>query len=238
VGEVPTAVYRDADYVYVVNLGLLYAYAMIFTPTGSYVGGLSFAGLRYIPEDADHSFLGTSHITLAVENGIMTYPKEGGGCVRWDHRGLIETLGYAHRPGSPYYFVGVWPESRDYDYIVYGFNTGGSLISTFAPAYAGALAASDRFAGVGGEYLITHSGVGPCGVYDPGGSLVATFAHEAGWIRGGTAGPGYPASWGTTLWVLESWGSRERTVFQIDLGNGTPSAITPASLGKVKALFR
>jgi hypothetical protein len=236
VGENPTAVYRDADYVHVVNAYHFWPYTMIFTPTGSYVGGSWFPGLQFIPEDADHSFLGSSYITLAVEIGIMTFPKGGGGSLRWDHRDLEETLGYAHRPGSPYYFVGVMPESEEY--TVYVFNTGGSLVSTFTPAYWGGLAASDRFAGVRGEYLITDYGL-PCGVYDPGGSLVATFRHETGCgVRGGTAGPGYPASWGTTLWIVEASGSRERTVFQIDLGNGTPSTITPASLGKVKALFR
>ncbi|UCH77545.1 MAG: hypothetical protein JSU81_07340 [Candidatus Coatesbacteria bacterium] len=239
-GDRPTAVYRDADYVYVVNLGEgLSNYAIKYTPTGSYVGISTLWFCRYVPEDVDHSFLGSSYITLAVERGLVTYLKEGGTPVRWDHNDLRETIGYAHRPGSQYYFVCVWPESRDYDHIVYAFKTGGSLVSTFIPAEGGWLGATDRFAGLGGEYLIIHGGTGTCDIYDPGGSLVATFGHEAGCgIRGGTAGPGYPASWGTTLWVLGSWGHNDHAVFQIDLGNGTPSAIVPTSLGKVKALFR
>lgn len=236
-GFMPTGVYRDADYVYVVNLGeSIFNYATKHTPTGSYVGGPEFVcWRRYVPEDPDHSYLGSSYISIAAEAGIITYPKGGGNYVRWDHYDLRETVGYAHRPGSRYYFVGVMPEDRDDDYFVYRFDTGGSLISTFEPEYAGHLSASDRFAGVRGDYLIVGEGA----VYNPRGSLVATFAHQAGCsLRGGTAGPGYPASWGTTLWVLGSWGINNHAVFQLDLGNGSPSAIAPASLGKVKALFR
>jgi len=237
-GDMPTGVYRDADYVYVVNLGespSLYNYAMKYTPTGSYVGISTFWHFRYVPEDPDHSFLGSSYITIAAEMGIVTYPKEGGQAVRWDHTDLIEAVSYGYRPGGIYYYVGVIPENRDDIFITYCFNTRGNLVCSFAPRFAGDFAATDRFAGVSGDYLIIGQGA----VYEPRGSLVATFAHEAGCsLRGGTAGPGYPASWGTTLWVLGSWGYNNYAVFQLDLGNGSPSAITPASLGKVKALFR
>ncbi len=237
-GDLPLGAYRDADYVYVIHMAPLWHYAMKYTPTGSFVGISYFWNIRFVPEDPDHSFLGSSYITLAVEAGVVTYRKAGGSPVRWDHTKLIETLGYAHRPGSPYYFVGVAPESSDYDYIVYRFNTAGSLISSFVPRYGSKLAATDRFAGVAGEYLITFGGYGTCGVYEPTGSLVATFNQEAGWIYGGTAGPGYPALYGTTLWALAMQGYRDNVVYQIDLGNEIIPTVAPASLGKVKALFR
>lgn len=226
--------YRDADYVYVISMSSMWAYAMICTPTGSYVGVIDFFGLRWMPEDPDHSYLGPSYITIAVELGVQTFPKTSGVYVRWDHRELKETLGYAHLPGSPYYYVGVTP--YDDEYIIYRFNTEGSLINSFVPNYGGKLAATDRFAGAPGEYLIAYGGVDPCGVYDPGGSLVATFNHEAGHsLYGGTAGPGYPASYGTTLWAVANYVD---WVYQIDLGNGIIPTVEPASLGKVKALFR
>jgi hypothetical protein len=237
-GDLPLGAYRDADYVYVIHMAPLFLLAMKYTPTGSFVGYSEFRGCRFVPEDPDHSYLGSSYITLAVEAGVVTYRKAGGSPVRWDHVDLIETLGYAHRPGSPYYFVGVSPESSDYDYIVYRFNTAGSLISSFVPRYGSKLAATDRFAGVAGEYLITFGGYGTCGVYEPAGSLVATFNQEAGWIYGGTAGPAHPASYGTTLWALKMGAPYNNVVYQIDLGNEIIPTIEPASLGKVKALFR
>jgi hypothetical protein len=234
-GDIPTGAYRDADYVYVISVAPPWAYAIKCTPTGSYVGVIDFPGLYWVPEDPDHSYLGSSYITIAVELGVQTFPKTGGPYVRWDHRELDETLGYAHLPGSPYYYVGV-ALYKDDEYIVYRFSTQGSLISSFVPEFGGKLAATDRFAGAPGEYLIGSGS--PCGVYEPGGSLVATFTHQAGRsLYGGTAGPGYPASWGTTLWALSPW-PLPGEVYQIDLGNGNSSAITPASLGKVKALFR
>lgn len=236
-GDSPFGAYRDADYVYVIHMAPLFHYAMKYTPTGSYVGISTYWNCRFVPEDPDHSYLGSSYITLAVEAGVVTYPKSGGSPVRWDHVDLIETLGYAHRPGSPYYFVGVSPESSDYDYIVYRFNTAGSLISSFVPDYGLKLAAIDMFGGVPGEYLITYGG-STCAVYEPAGSLVATFNQEAGWIYGGTAGPAYPASYGTTLWALKMGAPYNNVVYQIDLGNEIIPAVAPASLGKVKALFR
>ena len=238
-GYLPLGVYRDADYVYVIHKAPLFYHAMKYTPTGSYAGYSEFWGCRFVPEDPDHSYLGSSYITLAVEMGVVTYPKSGGIPARWDHVDLIETLGYAHRLGSPYYFVGVSPESSDYDYIVYCFNTAGSLISSFVPTYPVVkLAATDRFRGAPGEYLIAFCGLVGA-VYEPTGSLVATFNPEGEHqLNGGTAGPAYPASYGTTLWALAMRGYQNNVVYQIDLGNGSPSAIAPASLGKVKALFR
>jgi len=235
-GDSPFGAYRDADYVYVIHAAPFFHYAMKYTPAGSYVGYSEFWGCRYLPEDPDHSYLGSSYLSVAVETGVITYPKSGGSSVRWDHRDLVEAVGYAYRPGSPYYFVTVWPPEDDI--IIYRFNTGGSLISSFVPGYGLKLAASDGFAGVGGEYLITFGGL-VCAVYEPGGSLVATFNHGAGHsLYGGTAGPGYPVYYGTTLWALAKKSSVDNVVFQIDLGNEIIPAVAPASLGKVKALFR
>lgn len=237
-GDLPFGAYRDDNYVYVIHMAPVFHYATTYTPTGSYVGMSTYWNCRFVPEDPDHSFLGTSYITLAVERGLVTYLKGGGNPVRWDHSDLIETLGYAYRPGSPYYFVGVAPESRDSDYVIYRFNTAGSLIGSFEPYYGAKLAVADRFAGAPGEYLITFAySPRTCGVYDPTGSLIATFNNEAGSLYGGTAGPGYPASYGTTLWALAMQGHRDNVVYQIDLGNWT-EAVEPASVGKVKALFR
>jgi len=236
-GDSPFGAYRDADYVYVIHMmGPLFHYAMKYTPTGSYVGISNFQNCRFVPEDPDHSYLGSSYITLAVEAGVVTYPKSGGSWARWDHVELTETVGYAHRPGSPYYFVTVWPE--DSDIIVYRFNTGGSLISSFVPDYGLKLAATDGFARAPGEYLITFGG-SICAVYEPTGALVATFNQEAGYsLYGGAAGPGYPAIYGTTLWALAMRGYQNNVVYQIDLGNEVIPAVAPASLGRVKALFR
>lgn len=236
-GGSPFGAYRDADYVYVIHAwGSPNYLIMKYTPTGSYVGASNFQNCRFVPEDPDHSYLGSSYISIAVENGVVTYPKAGGVPARWDHVGLIETVGYAYRPGSPYYFVAVWPEEDGI--FIYRFDTGGSLISSFVPDYGGNLAATDRFVGVAGEYLISFGGL-TCAVYEPAGSLVATFNQEAAYsLYGGTAGPGYPASYGTTLWALAMKGHRDNVVYQIDLGNGVPSAVTPSSLGRVKTLFR
>jgi hypothetical protein len=238
-GDEALSAYRDADYVYAIFLSPMFSYARLYSPVGSYVRESGAWIGRYVPEDADHSVLGSSYITLAYELGVATYRIETNGVpVRWDHQNLFETLAYAHLPGSPYYYLGVWVAPHYTEYFVYRFSTAGSLISSFEPSHGFKLAATDRFAGAAGEYLIAYGGSDPCGVYDPAGSLVASFDHEAGRsLYGGTAGPGYPASYGTTLWAMATYATYG-VIYQIDLGNWNPSAVAPASLGKVKALFR
>jgi hypothetical protein len=233
-GDFPTGVYRDGDYVYMFDSGPFHAAAK-YTPAGNLVEWIPFSTRGRVLEDPDHSYLGSSYISVAVESGVVTYSKAGGAPVRWDHLELIETLGYAHRPGSPYYFIAVWPEEDDIR--ICRFGTAGSFISSFGAYYGYKMAATERFAGVSGDYLICFGGR-TCAVREGDGSLVATFDQEAApLLYGGTAGPGYPASYGTTLWVIRAPAMNDM-VYQIDLGNGTGSAVTPASLGRVKALFR
>jgi len=234
-GEVLTGAYRDADYVYVVYCGPYYSGVLVFTPAGSFVRDVFFEPAHVVLEDPDHSFYGSSYITIAGEIALLTYSKKGGPPVRRDHSDLREIVGYAYQPGSAFYFVEVEPPP---EYTIYRYDTGGSLLNSFSPAYTGKLAAAGRYAGVPGEYLITVGG-STCAVYEPTGSLVATFNQEAGnWLYGSTVGPGYPASYGTTLWALRWAGYNDYAVFQIDLGNGNPSPVVPASLGKIKSLFR
>jgi hypothetical protein len=230
------SVYRDADYVYVVTIpyhGINVGFSK-YTPNGSLAGSnSSYPEVQRVAEDADASFLGPGYMTIALEVGISTYDMSGF-LVREDHMNLMESVGYAYRSGGPYYYVETW-STKDATYANYRFNTAGSLLGSFAPTYPGPLAATDRFAGLSGEYLIAANGSTSI-AYTPLGSIVATFGFNAGSTYGCGIGPGYPTSYGPTLWVGHYAGSGSGWVYQIDLGNGT--AIQPASLGKVKILFR
>ena len=60
--------------------------------------------------------------------------------------------------------------------------------------------------------------------------------HHPGGAAGGVCGPGAPASWGITYWCNVRLGL-EYYAYQFDIG-GTEPAVAPASLGRVKALFK
>jgi len=97
---------------------------------------------------------------------------------------------------------------------------------------------ADRWAGVDNEYVITQYGNSSFAVYTPGGSLVTIFPNGSPGVYGIAVDPGYPSSYGPTLWGIDYYSGY---CYQIDLGNGDgtdQTNVTPASLGKVKALFR
>ncbi len=132
------------------------------------------------------------------------------------------------------------------DNYIYRITTAGSLVGSFSGGPdAGTLAATGTFAGQPGEYVIVNPkarGIHPTRVYTGGGSFVASFTIRGPYptmdLRyGAVAGAGYPASFGTTMWLVLRTDFIWRSAYQIDLGNANP-AIAPASLGAVKALFR
>lgn len=232
------SVFRDTSYVYTVSTPY-HGYSVGFlkyTPGGELAGGYTlYPEVNRVPEDADVSFLGGNYISIAMESGVWTYDA-GGFLVRQDHMELIESIGYAYRPGGPYYYVEVG-NYTDASYAIYRFDTSGSLLGSFIPAYPGSLAATDRFAGLSGEYLIAAAGVSSA-VYNPSGSVLATFPINIGWHMGCGVGPGYPASLGPTLWIGNHVGGGSGWIYQIDLGNGETAGVHPASLGRVKTVFR
>lgn len=238
------AVYRDHDYVYgVLEYGsTTYEYRLVtFTVNGSavasvplnYVPGQGHEPLRWL-RDADHSALGAGYVGLLGSGhiyrayGLDFHVKTGSFARRFNT--LEIGTAYAHIPGGNYIYVG-----ETYPNHILRLTTSGSFVSSFRPRdVCDVLAATDYFEGRYGAYLITYGGGSGLyhHIYTDGGSLLGSFwLGPFGMIFGGVCGSGYPSYHGITYWCIDgSW------CFQIDLGNAT--AVAPASVGKVKALFR
>ena len=221
-------VYRDGDYAYsVASPNTLRAYNV----NGSLVNSVSLAGLTDAG-DADHSVLGGGY--LAVLDGasmLRDYVISTGSLA--GSVAVPDKIGYGYIPGGAYMYVAAGSYVRRY-------TTAGSLVSSFRiiGSFIGGLAATRTFEGRSGEYVVVavwayDSDVGM--VYTATGSTVATFTIP-GLTRGCVCGPGHPLSFGTTFWCNSEVGAGRRYAYQLDLGNGT--AVTPTSLGRVKALFR
>jgi hypothetical protein len=223
-------VYRDDTYVYVAFYSTgIYYYIKKYTPAGSYVGVLYLGSPWQWPlTDADHSRRGAGYVTIATDaSSLFTYDLSTGNRVEAINLGLYDIWGYAYRPGARYAFA-----SEDSSQFIFKYDASWSVVSSFR--WGGALAATDRYKGRPGDYVIVDST--PARVYTGNGSLVGTFPNGRDVIgRGCVCGPGYPASWGTTYWRYEGWSGC--WVYQIDLGN-TNVAVAPASAGRIKALFR
>ena len=217
--------YRDASYVYcVAGVNTFRTY----TVNGSLVRTVSLSRLTDAG-DADHSPTGPGYFAVIERSSVIfEYVVSNGSFVRSIEAGP-GTLGGGYFPGSAYVYVHVRP-------YVYRFTTAGSLVGSFLVSYsAGPIAATDRFDARAGDYVIVGAQTaGNTMVYTGAGSVVTTFNVPAA-TYGCVCGPGYPPSYGTTYWCNLAVGS-SRYAYQIDLGNAV--AVAPASVGKVKALFR
>jgi hypothetical protein len=218
--------YRDADYVYcVVGTNTLRRY----TAGGSLVGTVALNGLT-AADDADHCVAGAGRMTvLGGGNRLFDYWVSNGSLIS-SYAAPPSTTGYGYSPGRAYYFV----HSGAY---VNRYTRAGSLAGSFPVAYsAGPIAVADRFRNRVGNYVVVGSKLSfYASVYTGTGSLVTSFVVPAV-TYGCVCGPGAPTSHGTTYWCNLRMGT-DFYAYQIDLGN-TNVAVTPASVGKVKALFR
>ncbi len=229
---------RDSSYVYVIagfesgGGSTLFA----FMPSGKFAFS---SGVGPLHSEADHSVLGSGYIAAINWYGVARvydYAVYTGSVVgSWAP--FERMSAYAYIPGGRHKYV-ITGDYTSNGYL-YRFTTEGSLVSSFSvgPRTAG-LAATDTFAGRDGEYLIVTKNWRRY-VYSASGSLITSFEHyqyNTG-NYGCVCGPGYPADYGTTLWYIQSvWYEHNAYVFQAYLGNGV--AVAPASVGKVKALFR
>jgi hypothetical protein len=138
--------------------------------------------------------------------------------------------GYAYNPELGIRYVG------DEYGRVHRYDSNGSFLGSFLTAGPIGLAAASDFAGYHGEYIIvtkSHYWY----VYNAMGVEVDRVEFPiAGGLGESACGPGNPAEYGTTLWCMGIAGDLNDYVFQISMHNAT--AVTPASVGRIKALYR
>jgi hypothetical protein len=234
---VGAAMYRDATYAYGVYDAGPGGQLWRYTPAGSFLSSFALPGATR-PMDAGDCHLGAGYV-MVLDNGTL---------LRAYHVATGSLLGSLPVPAAD----GVTYDSTSRYYYgsannyIYRITTAGSLVGSFSGGPdAGTLAATPRFAGQAGNYVIVNPkarGIHPTRVYTGAGSFVASFTFSGPYptmdLRyGAIAGAGYPASKGTTLWLVLRTDFIWRSAYQIDLGNGG-AAVEPASLGAVKALFR
>ncbi|HUV86674.1 MAG TPA: hypothetical protein VMX79_06130 [bacterium] len=230
--EMTTGVYRDAAYVYIVTYDYGENFYLIrYTPDGTKAGTIGLGYLPFgpalLPYGADHSVSGAGYVSFSFDDGyLLTYSTSTGSLVESIQREPYFDQ-YAFIPGGRSIYVGLGS-------VVYRMTRAWSVVNSFP--FQGFLgAATEDFNGGHGQYIITERYGTTAYVYAGTGSLVSTFStiHSG---KDTVCGPGYPASYGTTYWRFINTASDYGWCYQIDLGGAT--AVAPASLGKVKALFR
>jgi hypothetical protein len=223
--------YRDWTYVY----GILYSagpdYLVTYTPAGSVVRSATLARAQ-TPRDADHSLLGSGYVDVFDygKKMLLTYKKDAEFVKAKPLPS--DTTAYAYIPGSSKYFV-----ARDE--MVFRYTTDDVLVNKFyVGGYIGGLAATPAYDGKNGEYVIIgRSGVGGYSyVYTGAGSLVDSFIVPGTGTYASIVGRANPKKYQRAYWCVQQIGS-DRWAYQVDV-EATAPAVAPASIGKVKALYR
>lgn len=231
--EEPTCVYRDNDYVYAVFNCRGIWQLRTFSPAGAYIREIN--SWSYLAE-ADHSTYGAGYYTAVYQYGseakvVDLTLNTCSAVASWVPATL--PYGFAYIPGSSYKYVSDGARVSRY-------TVGGSLLSSFnIPTDACSISATSSFAGYSGEYIVVpkreRAPYSQAFVYTPVGSLVGSFYIPFGSTLGAVCGPGYPSTYGTTLWCAQ-YVYPHGFIYQLYLGNGV--GVEPASLGRVKAAYR
>ena len=226
-----TGIYRDWTYVY----GILYSagadYLAAYTPSGSLVRSVALPQAQS-PRDADHSTLGGGYVDV-FDFGtkmLLTY-KVNAEFVKAKPL-PSDTTAYAYIPGSSKYFV-----ARDE--MVFRYTIDDVLVNKFyVGGYIGGLAATPVYKGNDGEYVVIgRSGTGGYSyVYTGAGSLIDSFVVPGAGTYGSVVARAYPENLQRTYWCVQQIGTA-RWAYQVEVG-GTAPAVAPASLGKVRAIYR
>ena len=232
---------RDAEYVYlVVDTGtskLLRTYNV----NGSLVREIPLEESDNYAEEGDHSPKGSGYFALfelaALPSEYMyvvSYKLATGSIVDTiyisAHTIYWEPSGFAYVPGSHYIYCAMWRREHGPHYVT-RYTTTGTEVGRIERRCV-SLGATPLYNSLEGEYVVIADK--PTWVYTSSGSLVGSFALPF-YPSKSVCGPGAPSSYKTTFWCIMRI-NYEDYCYQIDLGNTTH--VAPASLGRVKALFR
>ncbi len=226
-----TAIYRDWTYVYGVLQATGTNYLKSFTANGSVVGSRTLPRANR-PRDADHSALGGGYFdTFDLGSKMLLTYTTGGDFVK--SKPLpSDTTAYAYIPGNRTYFIAreemIFRYTLD-DVLVNKFYVGGTI---------GGLAATPAYDGRNGQYIIVgREGAGGYSyAYTGGGSLVDSFVVPGSGTHGSVVGRAAPMNLARTYWCNQNVAGA-RWAYQVDVG-GTGIGVAPASIGKIKTLYR
>jgi len=224
-------IYRGDTFVYAVVDAAGDNYLRIYTTAGSLVGSVVLAGADS-PRDADHSLLGSGYVDVFDygKKMLLTYTFDG--ALVNSKAVPSDTTAYAYIPGDSRYFL-----ARDQ--LIFRYTLNDVLVNKF---YVGGdlcgLAASSLYDGKAGQYVVVgRAGTGGYSyVYNGAGSLIDSFIVPGTGTYGSVVAPGAFMDSADTYWCVQTIGSY-RWAYQVDVGATAP-AVMPASVGRLKALYR
>lgn len=237
-------IYRDASYVHGVIYGGDKNYLYRFTAAGVRLSSYVLNGTS-TPRDADHAHLGAGYLAVvdARKRYLFVFGTAGGAAVT--------SFPVAGSPfplncfwDGTYYCVNGPSDRGEFNRYAATGASGGTWSCAGWPdgmTYCGGAAYAARGNGGAGPYFVACSWLARepmCMATFPAGSLVQTWTPPAengnGLVYGKSSQPG---AYGNALWAAWFTGS-SLDAFEFDIGARGGPAVGPASLGKIRALYR
>ncbi len=230
---------RDEAYVYAVDFDLFTSedYLIVRGPTGNLVRAVPVPGVGGSGRSfADNSHLGAGYMAVCDFGYLLTMDKKTGY--------TISSFGVNRADGffwyGPYYYFARYRSPGVFDIYTSTGSSAGSWRASGWPAAITELSGcgySPYACGAEGRYLVATAfeSYEPSCIIDIGtGSLLATWALGAS--EGAVCGPAYPRTYGEAYWIIKIM-TGSFYALQVDIG-GRYVGVAPASVGKIKALYR
>jgi hypothetical protein len=228
----PCGIGRDGTYVYVFFGGAGDYYFRRYTTTGRSLGSVRLQASYY---GAAGCHLGASYLTVVRSRAVhFMYIPTGSMVGSFAVSDSLEEVAF----NGTYYFVAGQSSGP---LLVY--TTGGSLVGSWGNFGTGGLDWNLHVNGAnngGTGYMLFFAGYSRnSAVSYPQGSVVGSWRHMSVEGLGAMCGrSSTPATMGAVAWTLMYNGTaHDYYCYQVDLGNYNVGVV-PASIGKVKALFR
>ena len=251
IGSYYRGIYRDSSYVYSLRHIPTMGYLITFTPSGSVVKTeelIFLAPYDYLG-DATGCHLGTSYLAFSVTGGDeLIY------IATTNNASILQSFG-AEGPGGEDPYDIMWDgryyhvhnnEGRYNLYTPAGSSAGQWTVAGWpAGMWATGSTFSKSFNNASGRYLLVAGGLGGrdlyCGFNMDDGSLVASFSRPPSHLPcyGQHYGDAYPARFGGAIWHHAfSYVTNEHWAYQVDIDARGATNVLPASIGKIKAIYR
>jgi hypothetical protein len=255
IGGSALALYVENGYVYFVgDNGLSYPNRLCctfrYTTAGSYVGSSPLGLVPNFPSvgpcSCEASHLGAGYMYIMADNYYSAPANDSGvfdlAAGYYVSGPQIDFIG-AYRDiawDGQYYYIHDWNSPPVFYRTTVGGAMSSFIVSNFYDTHVWGLAYAHAVGGVAGRYLIAGppypSGSTGCYVDLDTNSVAGTITLPFG--GSATCAPGYPSSYGETLWISDGPLEVGHNCYQIDLGNSGVVNLTPASLGRIKAVYR
>lgn len=236
------SLYRDPSHVYAVWDYGGQNYLRRYTATGSFVNQVYIGYRDEGIGDADHCHLGRPYFAFVdLFDLTVINANDGSIAASFAIKGPGTWRPYNVMWDGKYYYV-----NQFMDYGVFNrYTSAGSLAGKWAAAgwpsgmRSSGVAFAHRFDNVAGRYLLAAAAGRSCAINMVNGSLIATWPLPLDSCYGAVYGDAAPSSYGAAMWVHSYiYPPGRNWAYQIDVGARAAASVLPASLGKVKAIYR